>query len=490
MKNKSTSLTALTACLALLCATSVRLRAATITVTNTADSGPGTLRAALAGAASGDTIDATGVSGAITLTSGQLDVPNSVTVLGPGPGVLMVSGNTASRVFNVTGAHVAISGLSIANGYGATNGTGINAGGNPGSLLTVSGCVITNNSTTLDGGGIYNSPGVTMTVTNCTVSGNTASGNGGGICSSKATLMVLASSLNGNSAGSGGAIMNDCAAGTATLTINATSLNGNSAGFGGGIMNYGPSGSAILAVVASTISSNLVSYSGGGILNYGDSGSATLTINASTISDNSAYTGGGIDNNGYYGSATVTVNASTFGGNSAGWIGGSILNEASSGVATLEIGDTILNAANASGNIFNAGGTVTSDGYNLSNDDGSGFLGATNDQVNTDPKLGPLQGNGGPTWTHALLPGSRAIDNGKTNAVPGLARSTDQRGRARPVDNLHLANATGGDGSDIGAFEVQYALVTNTADSGPGSLRQALAAPRTSTPLTPPASPA
>jgi hypothetical protein len=419
MKTKLTSLTTAAACLALLCATSVSLRAATITVTSTADSGPGTLRDALAGAANGDIIDATGVTGTITLTSGELPVLNSVAILGPGPGVLTVSGNNASRVFNVTGTHVTISGLTIANGYGAVNGAGINAGGSPGSVLTVSGCVITNNHTTLDGGGIFNSSGVTMTLSNCTISGNSApSGSVGGIYNSNATLTVIASTVNGNSAW-------------------------------------------------------LV---GGGIMNYGESGSAALTISASTFSSNSAWSGGGICNDGQSGSATLNINASTFSGNSAAsGFGGTLFNNGYLGSGTLEIGDTILNAGSSGGNIYNYYGAVTSDGYNLSSDDGGGFLTGTNDQINTDPKLGPLQDNGGPTWTCALLPGSPAIDQGKRDAIPALARNTDQRGLTRPVDFLTVPNALGGDGSDIGAFEMQYSPVVSTADNGPGTLRNALA---------------
>src|SRR3989442_4403300 len=96
-----------------------------------------------------------------------------------------------------------------------------------------------------------------------------------------------------------------------------------------------------------------------------------------------------------------------------------------------------------------------SDGYTLSSDDGGGLLTATGAQINTDPMLGPLQDNGGPTFTHALLAGSPAIDQGKRDTIPALASNTDQRGFPRPVDFPAIANAAGGDGSDIGAFEVQ-----------------------------------
>src|SRR6266852_5528046 len=121
-----------------------------ITVTNTADSGPGTLRAALASAANGDTIDATGVSGSILLTSGELLVTNSVTILGPGPANLAVNGNAASRVFHISGTVVTIAGLTITNGRADSGGGGIF---NDHSILTVSACTLTGNSATNSRGG-------------------------------------------------------------------------------------------------------------------------------------------------------------------------------------------------------------------------------------------------------------------------------------------------------------------------------------------------
>ena len=66
-----------------------------------------------------------------------------------------------------------------------------------------------------------------------------------------------------------------------------------------------------------------------------------------------------------------------------------------------------------------------------------------------DPLLGPLADNGGPTQTHALLLGSPALDAGNSTLT------TDQRGFTRPVDLANVANVTGGNGADIGAFELQ-----------------------------------
>ena len=107
-------------CLLLVCATSTSLRAATITVDNTGDSGSGSLRAALASAMDGDTIDASGVSGTILLTSAELLVTNSMTIVGSGPNNLVIDGNnptTTNRVFHIgSNTIVSISSLTITNG--------------------------------------------------------------------------------------------------------------------------------------------------------------------------------------------------------------------------------------------------------------------------------------------------------------------------------------------------------------------------------------
>src|SRR5204863_1369710 len=102
--------------------------------------------------------------------------------------------------------------------------------------------------------------------------------------------------------------------------------------------------------------------------------------------------------------------------------------------------------------IFNASGMIDSFGYNLSSDDGSGFLTAIGDQINTDPMLGSLQDNGGPAFTHTLLSGSPAIDAGDPSFDPysfSPPLLEDQRGAGFP----RVVN----DRIDIGAFEVQPA---------------------------------
>ncbi|HVM63180.1 MAG TPA: choice-of-anchor Q domain-containing protein [Verrucomicrobiae bacterium] len=521
----------------------LKVTVTSITLTSTADSGPGTLRDALVNGnlADGGTIDATGISGTISLTSGELLISNSISILGPGPGNLAVSGQGASRVFYIApGNSVAISGLAITNGAAPIFGTAamLVGGGiyNDNATLTISNCTLSgnsaissyfgkgggiyNNSGSLtiansaitgnsapSGGGIYNNSG-TLTVTNSTINGNSAgtgggiysyggapaivnstissnsasAGFGGGIYNLYANLPIANSALNGNSArDSGGAIYND----HATLTVSNSTLNSNSTGDnGGGIYNNGgDDGFATLTIAYCTLTSNVASNRGGAIYNDGESepdyGGATLTVANSTLSGNSAVgVGGGIYNDGSYsGSATLTIANSTLSGNSAN-AGGGIYNNGEYGGAFLEIGDTILNAGASGGTVSNDSGAVYSDGYNLSSDDGGGLLTATGDQINTDPMLGPLQDNGGPTFTHALLPGSPAIDDGENFS----GSPYDQRGAGfvRTYDEPSVTNAPGGDATDIGAFEVQppvacSTIVTTTADSGPGSLRAALA---------------
>jgi hypothetical protein len=248
---------------------------------------------------------------------------------------------------------------------------------------------------------------------------------------------------------SGGGIWND----HAMLTISNTALSGNSAGatnYGGGVYNDGRAGGVNLRIVNSTLGGNTARYGGGIYGDNRDGGATALQIVNSTLSSNTAVSLGG----GIYYPGTASLLNSTLNGNSAGVLAGSIFNP---GGSILQIGGTILNPGASGGNIYNEG-MVTSRGYNLSSDaaggDGTtgpgGLLNATGDIRNTDPILGPLQDNGGPTATHALLAGSPAIDRG-TN-FSGSA--TDQRGAPRTSVFPSISKPNGGDGTDIGAFEL------------------------------------
>ena len=175
---------------------------------------------------------------------------------------------------------------------------------------------------------------------------------------------------------------------------------------------------------------------GAGIYNSPES---SLTISNSTFSGNVAsLTGGAIFN-----LATLQLANSTLSDNSAPFLAGGILN-----FGQLQIGNTILNAGASGVNLYvNGGGTVTSLGYNISSDDAGGFLTGPGDQLLTNPMLGPLQNNGGPTLTHALLPGSPATNEGNPNFTPPPL--FDQRGPG--FDRVVNGRI------DIGSFEVQSA---------------------------------
>src|SRR4051794_38524258 len=172
--------------LSALCLIALSTQAAPITVTNTNDSGSGSLRQAVADAVDGDTINfSLSLNGqTIMLTSGELLVDKIVSISGPGANTLAVDGNHTSRVFHIaSGKIVTISGLSITNGLGSPRILSYNGGGiyNDNATLAVSSCTISGNSTPTDsfgsGGGIFNdgySGGATLTVSNCTISGNSA----------------------------------------------------------------------------------------------------------------------------------------------------------------------------------------------------------------------------------------------------------------------------------------------------------------------------
>jgi predicted outer membrane repeat protein len=167
-----------------------------------------------------------------------------------------------------------------------------------------------------------------------------------------------------------------------------------------------------------------------------------VDISNSTLSGNSGASGGGIYSQDQ---VTVTVTNSTLSGNSANSGGGIYYNFDGSSGGTVILANTVLKTGASGENIYNFGGQVVSQGYNLSNDNGSGFLTGPGDQINTDPVLGPLQDNGGPTFTHALLPGSPAIDAGDPNFTPPPLY--DQRGPG--FDRVVNGRI------DIGSFEVQ-----------------------------------
>ncbi len=216
------------------------------------------------------------------------------------------------------------------------------------------------------------------------------------------------------------------------LRVNASTITDNSADFaGGGIRNEGA-----LTVVASTISNNSAAFGGGISSGVQTSETATAKIINSTISGNTATSLGGGIYNGNITDESFTIRSSTIAGNGAAQGGGIYFDDV---IDHMELDNTIV-ADSTSGGDLTASGTNSFTGFGNLVEDNSG--GNALGKISGDPKLGPLADNGGPTKTHALLPGSIAIDGGDNALAAGLA--TDQRGQSRIVGIV-----------DIGAFETQ-----------------------------------
>ncbi|MFI5459371.1 MAG: choice-of-anchor Q domain-containing protein [Isosphaerales bacterium] len=408
--------------------------------------------------------DASTHSWTITLSSTlELFEEDGLEVIqGPGANALTVSGNHTVNVFSVDGNTAAtISGLTISGGTdsnaflgGAAGGGGIFNNG----TLTVRACVVSGNSApnSANGGGIMNQN--ILTVADSKIEGNNGAINGGGILNDW-VMTVSDSEIDSNSAdypgggGEGGGIFN--VVGVATI-IDSTIAGNTGGAFGGGVGNAGAS----LRVIGSVIADNSAGTagtpagSGGGLY-----ASGSMQITDSTIANNTANVGGGI----FVNSGALMITDSTIAGNTAtsplpSWLppsagsGGGLwdpgVEARFAGVPAILDNSIVADNVGPSGLDDIAGGALSpSSAYNLVGVDNTGSLtnGVNGNVVGPqyNPMLGPLQNNGGPTETMALLPGSPALGKGDpadTNA--------DQRGA--PVDSP----------PDIGAFQSQGFNVT------------------------------
>jgi hypothetical protein len=303
--------------------------------------------------------------------------------------------------------------------------------------MTITGSALSDNHAVGGGagGGIFNDILGMLTVTNSTLIGNSASGSagGGGILNNQGTATVAESTFSGNHALFGGAIDGRGSGTRGTVTITDSTLTANSATTDGGAIDNFFGGT--LTVANSTLSGN--SAAAGGAIYVRPTSTATVTN--STLAGNSAGTGGGIDNEG----GALTLTDSTLSGNSATTTCGG-LDQAGSGTTT--VGNTVV-AGNTAPSSPDVSGSLASQGYNLIGDGtgASGFAGS--DLVGTpdspiDPLLGPLEDNGGPTQTIALLPASPALNAGD----PAQLSTGDQRGVVRTgAVNIgaYQASATG-----------------------------------------------
>ncbi|MEM7312902.1 MAG: choice-of-anchor Q domain-containing protein, partial [Planctomycetota bacterium] len=361
-------------------------------------------------AAGQDTITFDMIVSNISLGSQLPTIVEGVSIVGPGAGLLTIdAGLGGDGVRNGNGFRI----LDIDDGVAA-------------SLIPVeiSGLTLTGGDVTGSGGAIATSED--LTIRDAVVESNHASSRGGGVMSidpgGQARLSILNSTIHDNSSGGdGGGVAN-----FGNMTITASTLSGNVSGDdGAAVFTYFYDS----ATIVDTLFADNTAYGfGGGIYNI----QSNVTVSNSTLSGNEAVRGGAIFQRG-----NLDLNNSTLTGNSAingGGIYGYRFKSAT-------INNSII--ANSTGtDIFHGVGFTKSGSHNLI--EASSTIGLTN-SLNGDPQLGPLADNDGPTLTHALLPGSPAINA----ANPIISGGLDQNGNPRVVGGV----------ADIGAVEANPAAV-------------------------------
>jgi hypothetical protein len=301
------------------------------------------------------------------------------------------------------------------------------------STATLTHCTLSNDSGGSDGGGVFVNDQSTATLTHCTLSNDSVANGGGGLCTDGTGAATLSNcTLSNDSALQGGGVCN-VPGGMVTLT-NCTLNNDTNSG----LLNEGS------ATVTACTFSNDSALQGGGLENEG-----TTILNNCTFSNDSATSssngGGGLWNEG---GATLTLTNCTIANNSA--VNGSGGGIGNAGGGTLILTNTIVAENTAAVSGPDISGTVKTADHNLIGDgsgstivvDLGGNLVGGNGSPVIDPRLGPLQNNGGPTQTLALLAESPAIGHADNSQAP----ATDQRGTTR-IDGV-------GETSDIGAYEL------------------------------------
>lgn len=397
-----------------------------LVVTNCDDSGAGSLRDAVAQADGILPIDMTQLTcSTITLTSGALHLDASggrtMIVKGPGAGALAIDGSGQDRVFEVTGTGMLVLyGLTLRNGAVDGNGGCIDA-----ERATLHYSVVDDCRASGRGGGVYASSNLLLYDSRITGNESDAAAGAGGGAYSAHFVIARNSTIRGNTApnGNGGGLF------AQNALISYSTLSANHAAIGGGAMSSSQN-------------------------------DASLSFENCTISGNSAGDGGGIDAGRLYLlNSTVAFNTAITGTGGGINLRYDTTSQLDSVAGTIVAGNT---AASAESDIDGDVGVVLTGDHDLI---GVSTLAVPAGTISSDPMLGPLQDNGGPTATHALSTGSPAIDAGH------YFRTYDQRG-------LGFA-ALVGSARDIGAYEVQATgvsrLVTSCGDSGSGSVRDAIA---------------
>jgi hypothetical protein len=410
------------------------------TVQNCTDHNANSLRDIIENKAqSGDTVDLSqlpllcnSTSSKITLTTGEIAIAqNNITLQGPDPadGSVTISGGAASRVLNHQGfGTLTVHSLTIAGGsyHVAGNALGGCVKSNSGIYLRstlVTGCIASSDAGEAKGGGIYATGDVILVLS--TVSGNQTSvgsqqsKNLGGGISTFGNLIANYSSISdnvvqGEGGGAGGAYANK------VITIFASTIDNNTASSWSAAVSRGS-----MALFNSTVSRNLAA--GGTYALYTDGDS--LTISNSTIAFNHSNLPGGaaVRFQGSSANNPLTLQSSIIANNTAG-----LSNEPAdlfmaSGHGILSGADNLVIASNVSDpNVITA---------------------------TADPRLGPLQFNGGRTRTHTLLPGSPAMGMGNHTGLPPWI-TNDQRGPGYPRTTGPAAKV------DMGAFQLDTIFAT------------------------------
>ncbi|MBN1977321.1 MAG: CSLREA domain-containing protein [Anaerolineae bacterium] len=370
--------------------------------------------------------------------TGDLDITAPLTILGQGSGQTVVDAGGIDRVFDVRpgSTPVTISGVTIVGGHVTDYGGGVRCDG---TNLTLVSAIITSSIGEDGGGGLYaRQSSVTLSGTH--VISNTAY-QGGGIYNHESVLtLTLSSVVLNTSEGSGAGIFSWDGA---SILSYSTVVSNSADGSGGGIYQSGSA--ATLSLNSSLVADNFAGSEGGGVF---VAVGAWATIENSTISTNRTNRyGGGLNSRipTTVTHSTITGNVADYDANSDGHGGGVFAYQSG---AQLYFRHTIVaNNADLTSAAYNdcllSNGSVTSQGYNLVETVGNCTFGATGDITGQDPGLGPLQDNGGATWTHALLTGSPAIDAGDPAFSP--PPEYDQRGPgfARVINER----------IDIGAYE-------------------------------------
>jgi len=431
----------------------------TFTVTNPLDAGPGSLRQAVldANAAAGaDSVEFSGLFNnpqTIVLKSG-LFVTDALSVTGPGPGLLTVSGNNTTYIAQLAspaGSSVSFSGITFTAGRMAFGYGGAIAANHQ--RVTLTNCVFSKNSQTLPdygGGAVAVSGDGSLTAVDCAFLNNTAAGFAGAILVGPGyvnSLTLIRCQLTGNTAVQGGALVASGAVLIDGSTItNNTATGGSVPGYAGGVAvgsNFGEP----VTIRNSTVADNKAKAGGGGI----SLGNGTVALENSTVTGNSAGAdGGGIGVGGF--NSKLLVRSCTITANQAGANGG--------GIANFSFGGSTITAESsiAAGNSSAVAGpdlflpSLTAKSCALGSLAGVATftdLGG-NLPIGVDLKLQPLADNGGPTPTRLPGVGSPLIDAG-FNAAPS---GTDQRG---PTFSRKV-----GPGTDVGAVEFGSAPGTPT----------------------------